>query len=264
MQHTPQSGQSGQNQQNRPQGQHFQKPFGQQNQQQKGAPFQNQQNRPGQQPISKPSPWAAPAQPPKVMTPIVSAPQASCSSGRMFLLGIIIGMAIVWVWGDMHRNKAASGVAIEQGSDAFATTGIKSSTVKNTKAATVAVADTDAAGTKDATEGVSGVPSQNAIQLADSQLAGAVVAVDGIAAAEPMWAVVYEYTDGAMGRVLGAARFTPDQTSGSVELMRSTLPKLHYFVGLVADTADHTYNIHVNAPLVDKDGKQIGAAFTAE
>ena len=257
--------QSGQNQQNRQQGQNFQKPFGQQNQQQKGAPFQSQQNRPVQNPaVNKPSPWAAPAQPPKVMTPIVPASQSSCNSGRMFLLGIIIGMAVVWVWGDMHRNKTgAEGASIEQnGTDLFAGAGIKGSVAKNAKGTTTASAVVADADTASAPEGVQ---SQSKIEMADMQPAGATVAVDGIVTADPIWAVVYEVNDdGTTGRALGAARFTPDQVSGTIELLRSTLPRLHYFVGLVADSADHAYTYGQNAPLVGTDGNQSGAPFTAQ
>ena len=264
MQHTPQSGQ---NQQNRQQGQSFQKPpFGQQNQQQKGAPFQNQQHRPGQQPpMQKPSPWAAPAQPPKVMMPIAPVSQSSCSSGRMFLLGIIVGMAVVWVWGDMHRNKTgAEGAAIEQnGSDLFAVTGAKGSAAKNVKSTTTA-SGTSVVGT-DAVNAPTGVPSESKIEMADMQPAGMTVAVDGIVTAEPIWAVVYETNeDGTAGRVLGAARFTPEQVSGTIELLRTTLPNLHYFVGLVADSADRTYVYGQNAPLLGADGNQVGASFSAQ
>ncbi len=244
-----QNPQQGNNQQNRPQGQN-----GNMNNQQKaqfGQPYpssqknsQNQQNKPN-------APWVAHQPAPKVQMPVASPVASGCNSGRMFIIGLIIGVAIVWVWGDGHKSSQQSSKSTP-----------KTQASADIKGLTAGGTDTIASAASNATSATP-VQSKSTITLAISQPAGSKIKVDNIETNDAVWAVVYEYNNGTFGRVLGASRFSPDRTGGDIELQRATLPNLQYFVGLVADV-DHDYKVGINPSLVGVDGKQIGSVVMAQ
>ena len=247
-----------QNNQNRQQGQNPQKA-------QFGQPYpssnKNSQSANGQ-PNKPVAPWVSNNQAPK--TPVTFAPASSvphvstCNSGRMFIMGVIIGMVIIWVWGDARKSPQAEneqatpkeelGIPSVGVSDIIKDTAVVSSVVKPTKSVVA----------------IEPVSSNSTITLSAIQPAGSIVAIDNISSKDSVWAVVYEYNDNTFGRVLGAARFFPNHTSGTIELGRATLPNLQYFVGLVADVESHSYTAGKNAPLIGADGKRVGSVFIAK
>lgn len=93
------------------------------------------------------------------------------------------------------------------------------------------------------------------------QTAGLEVSVSNISVQAPTWVVIYENYNGQPGNVLGAALFTSDRTSGTVSLLRGTLPGQTYFAGEARDDGDHMFS-KVNDPaLRDTGGNPIVLKF---
>ncbi|MGH7141692.1 MAG: hypothetical protein ACREGH_03610 [Minisyncoccia bacterium] len=197
---------------------------------------------------------------PQLSTP-AGAPTASRTAG-IFIAGLIVGLLIAWAWVDLRAPKTSGTSAMGSSSDQFTITqnsGGETASQENNSAQSGAQTETGSTPTAPA-----GVSLANAsLTVPPRQDAGNEVAVTGITASQPVWAVVYEDDNGAPGVVLGAARFAASH-SGTVSLLRSTLPGLTYFVGLVGDTPDHSYNVNVNAPILGSNGKQVMTQFTAQ
>jgi len=174
----------------------------------------------------------------------------------MFIMGIIVGALITWIWFDTRpsaQNTAQEGsgyLAIDK------TSGAKGAAISGTPAANADASTSSGAALGEKTNDTISVPTP--------QNAGTSVAVSSISAEGAVWAVVYEDINGKVGNALGAARFTPPYAGGSIELLRSTLPNLTYFVGLTADTPDHTFSIKTNAPILGQDGNQVMTQFAAQ
>ena len=183
------------------------------------------------------------------------------NSGRnvtiAFIIGVIVGALLMWAWQDTRQatpsNTASSGT---NSSNTLAVTGATDTTSGSASGAVAMNSNTPSAS--------DGQQSTDTITVVSPQPAGTVVTVGNISATDDVWAVVYEYQNGMMGRALGAARFTTDRRSGTIELMRATLPNLTYAVALTADSPDHSFTLHQNAPLLGADGKQIMTQFTAQ
>jgi hypothetical protein len=96
------------------------------------------------------------------------------------------------------------------------------------------------------------------------QEAGLHVAVARVVVANPTWVVVYENRGGLPGNVLGAHLFQVGQTSGSVDLLRGTLPGQTYFVGESRDDGDRMYSVANDPAIRDADGDPVWVQFTTK
>ena len=175
----------------------------------------------------------------------------------MFVIGLIVGCLITWIWFDMRTSRPAqtTGNASSTAGGTSASTGTSSSKSGNASAEGSSLVASNASST---------AASDDTITVPSTQNAGLSVEVSSLSASDAVWVVVYEDNNGKVGNALGAARFTPARTSGTVELIRSTLPNLTYFVGLTADTPDHTFSIKANTPILDTNGNQIMTQFAAQ
>jgi len=173
-----------------------------------------------------------------------------------FAGGLIVGWVITWGWFDVRH--AGESMVSESSQTQTQTTAQMA-----TQSASTAAAGN---GMQSASMGPSlqSVVANDSVVVPTQQNAGTSVTVSSISATDAVWAVVYEYSNGVLGRVLGAARFTPQRTNGSIDLLRATLPNLQYAVALDADTPDHSFSIKTNAPIVDSTGARVMTQFTAQ
>jgi len=216
-----------------------------------------------QPPVQKPltSSWSQPQKPAAPMASlskpagketVKEAERKGTSPARMFIIGLVIGWLLTWMWFDLRGPRKANPTPTGTDSASLST----DQTASSASALTKTLANNAAAPTP--------LTSNDTIVIPPTQDVGTTVTVSSISTKDPVWAVVYEDAGGKAGNSLGAARFTPDRSNGTIELLRSTLPGLTYFVGLVADTADHTFDRHANAVLVDQNGDQILTQFVAQ
>ncbi len=169
---------------------------------------------------------------------VVEAPasRSTKTTAVTLLIGIVIGLVAGGTWSGTHNSTAG----------------------QNTQPTTPATLQQAAAAAPQIDE------SDATIDAPAVQEPGMSVTVTAINAHGPVWAVVYENDEGVPGRVLGAGRFVPGRLSGTVDLARTTLPGLTYFVGLAADSADHTFSVKGNAPILDSAGNQIMTQFVVQ
>ncbi|MCX6820271.1 MAG: hypothetical protein NT019_03270 [Candidatus Adlerbacteria bacterium] len=103
--------------------------------------------------------------------------------------------------------------------------------------------------------------NDGSLSIMTPQDAGLQVVVAHAAVAVPTWVVVYESSNGQPGNILGAALFVPGRTSGTVELLRATLPGQMYFAGEARDDGDHMYSATNDPALRDADGNPLLMQF---
>lgn len=172
-----------------------------------------------------------------------------------FIAGIIIGFLLGWSWFGAKGSTPANNGA----------TDTSTPSVNDGSAAAAPGSDTTGSSSAAGTVEQGSLTSSASVTVPSPQDAGMTVEVSSIAADAPVWAVVYEDNNGKPGNALGAARFPVGKTSGSIELLRTTLPNLTYFVGLTGDSADqHTFSTKGNTPLVDDSGNRILTQFTVK
>ncbi|HEX8994134.1 MAG TPA: hypothetical protein VF803_02680 [Candidatus Paceibacterota bacterium] len=151
--------------------------------------------------------------------------------------GIVIGLIVGSTWSSVHKNTTGSMPA-------------QTASTTTQKVSQQPASHVDESGATIVTPAI--------------QDPGTSVTITALSIRGPVWAVVYEDNDGVPGRILGAGRFTPDRTSGTIELERMTLPGLTYFVGLTYDSADHTFSTDNNPPILDRDGERILTRFMVQ
>jgi hypothetical protein len=208
----------------------------------------NQSNQPNQP--KAPQPVAKPA---AVHTPTMSAaaPSNTGTYVGIFVAGVIVGALIGW------------GFTSSNG-----TSGMASSTTETTNTSTTTSTGTSANTTGTSQTGVnlsgSSVGSSGAIVLASNQTAGFGVAVTKITVSQPTWLVVYEDNAGTPGKAIGAGLFFPESTSGTIELLRATMPGQSYFVGQSLDDGDKIFSTQNDKPVRDSKGNPLFTQFTAK
>jgi hypothetical protein len=159
----------------------------------------------------------------------------------IFVGGIIIGALIGWsITG--ARNTA------------------NSSAIASTTATTSKAAGT----TSGVNHSNSTIGPGSAVTLASNEPAGFAVAVSKASVSQPTWLVVYEDSNGAPGNAIGAALFFPGASSGTIELLRATLPGKSYFVGQSVDNGDKTFSLKNDKPVLNEQGKPLYTQFTAQ
>jgi hypothetical protein len=108
------------------------------------------------------------------------------------------------------------------------------------------------------------VGSSGNVVLASTQTAGFAVAVTKVTVTQPTWLVVYENHNGTPGNAIGAGLFFPGNTSGTIQLLRATLPGQSYFVGQSLDDGDKVFSLTSDKPVRDAQGNPLFTEFTAQ
>ncbi len=157
----------------------------------------------------------------------------------IFVAGVIIGALIGW------------GIT---GSRTVDTTG---NTATNTATSTDTTSGVDLTGS---TVGANG----KSVILASTQTAGFAVAISKAMVTQPTWVVVYEDRSGAPGNAIGAGLFFPGSPSGTIELLRATLPGKSYFVGQSVDNGDKVFSLESDTAVRDGSGNPLYTQFTAQ
>jgi hypothetical protein len=198
------------------------------------------------QPAAKPA-AASPAPVKNITSPVfVAAQDSSSNMGTyvgIFVAGIIIGALVGW---GITSGKSGGSASATATSTAMTAT---STTQGSTASAALASATTD-------TNGNVSVPSP--------QTAGFAVAISKVVVSQPTWLVVYEDHAGVPGNAIGAGLFFAGQTSGTVELLRATLPGQSYFVGQSLDDGDKIFSLQNDKPVRDTQGNPLFTEFTAQ
>jgi len=96
----------------------------------------------------------------------------------------------------------------------------------------------------------------------NDQPAGETVLVDSATIDRVGWAAVYENRDGEPGNILGA-RLIPQtgEWSGTIPLLRNTEPDKNYFVKLLSDDGDRSFNHEEDLPLAGEGGSDVMTEF---
>ena len=163
----------------------------------------------------------------------------------IFVAGLIIGALIGW-----------------------AITGPRGGSTSDTASSTMTTVGTST--TSSTTTGVnltgSNIGSGSMITVSSPQTAGFAVTVGNVQVTQPTWVVIYEYRAGTTDNALGAALFLPQSgnaaQSGTVELLRGTLPGLTYFAGEALDDGDKVFSLASDKPVRDAQGNPVLVEFT--
>ena len=192
---------------------------------------------------------AAPATP--VKSANVSASADSSNMGTyigIFVAGLIIGALVGW---GITSGKSGS------------TATVATSTSMATSSGNSAAAANSGSGTIDLSGATAG---PNSVTLAAQQQAGFAVAVSKVIVTQPTWLVVYEDHNGVPGNAIGAGLFFSasigGNTSGTIQLLRATLPGQSYFVGQSLDDGDKIFSLQNDKPVRDAQGNPLLTQFT--
>ncbi|MDO8548221.1 MAG: hypothetical protein Q7R71_00945 [bacterium] len=104
------------------------------------------------------------------------------------------------------------------------------------------------------------------LSIASGQEAGTTVAVSHVSVEEPTWVIIYDDEGGFPGKALGAQLFFPPsdggETSGTVSLIRNTLPGHRYLAGERVDDGDHTFSSQNDTLVTTANGNALTIQFT--
>ena len=93
------------------------------------------------------------------------------------------------------------------------------------------------------------IPANKRIGLSvEDQAAGSSVTVTGLDVAETHWVAVYEEEEGAPGWILGARRVHAGDTFANVELLRPTVSGKTYYVAILGDDGEDTFDRKSDLP----------------
>lgn len=106
-------------------------------------------------------------------------------------------------------------------------------------------------------------PAAEILLSIDNQSAGNKVMVARAVVPEALWVVIHEERDGKPGSILGARRFQAGQSSGEVELLRSTKDGGTYYGMLHRDDGDRKFDHTKDLPFTNESGRVIMTKFTA-
>ena len=179
-----------------------------------------------------------------------SVPESSSSAGvyiGIFVAGLIVGALIGW------------GISASRQT----TTSSTASSTAMTETSSNSGATTGGSTTSGVDLGGSTLGSSGNITVASPQPAGFAVAVTKASVSAPTWLVVYEDHSGVPGNAIGAELFFSGETSGSIELLRATLPGQSYFVGQSLDDGDKIFSLQSDKPVRDSKGNPLFTEFSA-
>ena len=155
--------------------------------------------------------------------------------------GLVIGVLVSSLWIHSSTIKKTPSLATTTTSDIAQTAG------------KVPAAVTSPTATK---------PSTSDLLIIANQPAGLSVVVAKANVGDNDWIVIHEDVGGMPGRALGAARFVGGSTSGTVELLRGTVPGNTYHGLIYKDDGDHIFSIDRDVPVRDSAGNPIQVTFT--
>jgi hypothetical protein len=171
------------------------------------------QNQP-QKPVQQPKLPVAPAQ---------QNTNAAKYAG-MVVVGIVAGVVLAWGWSSWRPSPGA--------------------TVDNNAATTTSSGSTttgDNLGVDTST--LPAIGTNSSLNIASPQAAGNSVAVAKAIVSAPTWVVIYEDNNGKPGNALGAALFFPGGQTGTVELLRATMPGKTYLAAEQVDNGDRKFSL---------------------
>jgi len=168
----------------------------------------------------------------------------------IFIGGLIVGVLLGWgVTGMRGGEEAAQGNL----------SGTASSTT------TTKTSSTSAAGTGAENATLAGTA---ALSIPSPQAAGLTVSITHADVSAPTWVVIYEDHNGVAGNALGAGLFYPTSqggtTSGTIELLRGTLPGETYLAGESLDDGDHKFSLTLDKPVRDAQGNPLWVEFKTQ
>ncbi len=139
----------------------------------------------------------------------------------VFSAGLVVGVLVTWGFSTAQERRTVAG----------------QNTANTTQTAGVVLAE--------------GGTAQASFEVAALQAAGKKIQIARAVVTKPTWVVVYEAgSGGAPGRALGASLFTPTKTSGTVTLLRTTVPGKTYLVGQVVDNGNGTFSLSTDKPVM--------------
>lgn len=100
--------------------------------------------------------------------------------------------------------------------------------------------------------------------IVNNQSAGDSVVVQSVSFENSGWIAIHEERDSGIGNTLGAGWFPAGTSSGTIELLRSTVLGGTYYAVLHNDDGDKLYNYKIDTPLTDSNGNVIMVKFVAE
>ena len=167
-------------------------------------------------PLSSQAPAQKPATSPKVPASL-KAPTSNASSAKyigMIVVGVVAGIIIAWGWTALRSPASETATSTATGGNL----GVNTNTVP-------------------------ALGSDPALTVMSPQPAGRSVAIAKAIVSSPTWIVVYDNKDGKPGNALGAALFFPEGQSGTVALLRSTMPGKTYLVAKQVDNGDRKFSL---------------------
>ncbi len=164
-----------------------------------------------------------------------------------FILGVGIGVLVSVFW---YANPSAKQNPVTSSKDANQVAG----NTTNTATAT----------TSNPAKMVSDAGNQNDTLTVSNQAAGLYVVVAQAHITESDWVVIQEDRMGQPGSTLGAARFVGGATTGTVELLRGTIPGQTYHAVVYKDNGDRIFSLEGDIPLRDTNGNSIMVTFKTQ
>ncbi|HVM73600.1 MAG TPA: hypothetical protein VMU13_01835 [Candidatus Paceibacterota bacterium] len=98
-----------------------------------------------------------------------------------------------------------------------------------------------------------------AIHLSN-QSAGDSVAIGSMSVTRKSWIAIKD----SKGSILGAAIFDVGATTGSVPLLRATIPGGQYEAVIYIDDGDHIFDLHKDMLVIAADGSPVSTAFNTK
>ncbi len=194
---------------------------------------------------------AAPVAPAKTTPTSSAATQAQSNMGTyvgIFVAGLIIGALIGW---GITTGKSGTPSGTASSTSMASTSG-----ATNITSSTGSTASVDLSG--------SSAGSNSGVTVASPQTAGFAVTISKVSITQPTWLVVYEDHNGTPGNAIGAGLFFPGSTTGTVQLLRATLPGQSYFVGQSLDDGDKIFSLQNDKPVRDAQGNPLFTEFKAQ
>ena len=168
----------------------------------------------------------------------------------MLVIGVLIGTTGVMAWKTRH---AGEGEVVVNTTPKGATTSQESLIESH---GTIAGAPGMPAAPQ--------IPENSRVGLmVKDQAAGNSVSVEGLSLADNHWVAVYDDQDGHPGWIHGAARVHAGDTSAKIEMLRAIDAGGKYYVAILGDDGDDTFNRLTDLPPLTPD-KVVVVSFKAQ
>ncbi len=168
----------------------------------------------------------------------------------MLVIGVLIGTTGVMAWKTRHAGEGEEAV---------------NTTPKGATTSQVSLVETHST-----IGGASGMPTAPQIPensrvglMVKDQQAGNSVSVEGLSLTDNHWVAVYDDQEGHPGWIHGAARVHAGDTTAEIEMLRSTDAGGKYYVAILRDDGDDTFNRLTDLPPLTPD-KVVIVSFKAQ